>query len=83
MSAEINSWIYIILFGQVSVNLLIFILFILSLRAKKSSDEESKALRDEIGQLNSRLSVKEIELSEALAQKSKSEEELRESRKKK
>jgi hypothetical protein len=77
MSTEINTWIYIILFGQVSVNLLIFILFISSLHSKKSSVEESNALRNEMEQLNSRLSAKETELSEALAQKSESEEELR------
>ncbi len=77
MSAEINSWIYIILFGQVSVNLLIFILFITGLRAKKSSSQEAKALRDEIERLNSRLSIKEVELSEALAQRSEGEVELK------
>jgi|GEM_PF-6219531 len=77
MNVDINSWVYIILFGQVTINLLIFILFISSQRAKKSSSEESRLLRDEIERLNSRLSDKEVEISDLLTQKSASDAELR------
>jgi DNA repair exonuclease SbcCD ATPase subunit len=77
MSIDTSSWTYIILFAQVSINLVIFVLYLSSLRAKKSSDEEIKTLRDEIGHLNSRLSAKDLELSELLAQKSESEEDLK------
>jgi hypothetical protein len=77
MNVDTSSWIYIILFGQVTINLLIFIVFIAGMRAKKSTSEESRLLRDEIERLNSRLSIKEAELSEAIAKKADSEEDLR------
>ena len=77
MNIDSSNLIWIILFGQFSVNLLIFILFISGLGAKKSSSQEAKALRDEIERLNSRLSIKEVELSEALAQRFEGEEEVR------
>lgn len=77
MNLDSNSWVYIILFGQVTINLLIFIVFIAGLRARKTTSEESRLLRDEIERLNSRLSAKEAEISEIIAQKTDGDEEIR------
>lgn len=76
MNIDSSNLIWYILFGQFSVNLLIFIVFISGQRAKKTSSAETQVLRNEIERLNSRLSVKEEEFSEVLTQKSAREEEL-------